>query len=168
MEKLLNRLFFLILPVLLGLSLTFSYYSAQKSSENSKRAAEISERLQQQNERLLGINDAQKASLDTTKADIKDLKETLLCIGQYFSRDDRITLKITSYSPCKMENIKTGEVTVVPIFLAAPQTTAVTPQVSGQTQCDFRNSGSSSNNKPCDKKSQSNSSQNKSEVSPRH
>lgn len=159
MEKLLNRLFFLVLPVLLGLSLTFSYYNAQKS-------VEIAEGLRQQNERLLGINDAQKQSLDTTKADIKDLKETLLCIGQFFNRDDRANLKITSYSPCKIENTVTGEVTVVPIFLAAPQTTSATPQAPGPTQCDVRNNGlpSSSNNNPCKQSKQSDNSQNKSDV----
>lgn len=167
MEKLLNRLFFLILPILLGLSLTFSYYNAQKSSENSKRAAEISERLQQQNERLLNINDAQKQSLDTTKKDIKDLKDTLLCIGMFFNYPSRQNLVISSYDPCIVTNTETGETTTLSLSPGQPAT-AVSPQGSDQAQSGSRSntSTSSPNTTPSVEPPQSDTSQIQGEVPP--
>jgi hypothetical protein len=159
MERLLNRLFFLILPILLGLSLTFSYYNAQKS-------VEISEGLRSQNERLLGINDAQKESLDTTKKDIRDLKDTLLCIGMFFNYPDRINLIIDSYSPCVVRNTDTGKSTT--LSFSGQQATDVSPRESDQAQSGSRSnvSPSSSNDTSDDQPPQSDTSQVPSDVPP--
>lgn len=101
-EHLINKLFFVVIPVLLGLSLVFSVY-------NSSRANQTAEQLRIQNERLVDISNQQKNALNTTRGDVADLKETLLCIGVFFSSTDRANLRIKSYVPCVVENAETGE-----------------------------------------------------------
>lgn len=52
-ERLVNRIFFVVIPVLLGLTLVFSVYS-------SSRANQLADELRRQNETLVAIADAQK------------------------------------------------------------------------------------------------------------
>lgn len=101
-ERLVNKIFFVVIPVLLGLSLVFSVY-------NSSRANQTAQELRRQNDQLVALSDQQKNSLNTTRSDVADLKETLLCIGVFFSSPDRANLVISSYVPCVVQNTKTGD-----------------------------------------------------------
>lgn len=154
-EHLVNKIFFVVIPVLLGLSLVFGVY-------NSSRANQTAEALKKQNEQLVAINENQKKALDTTRGDVADLKETLLCIGVFFSSTDRINLRIKSYVPCVVENMESGEIRQLTLTGEGspntPSTNGGSPQ-NGSGQ-DNSEPSSSSNNTPSRNQEQSDNSQN--------
>lgn len=154
-ERLVNKVFFVVIPVLLGLSLVFGVY-------NSSRANQTAEQLKKQNEQLVAINDQQKESLETTRKDVADLKETLLCIGVFFSSTDRVNLRIKSYVPCVVENTDTGETRELNLTGEGSPNTPSGTGDSSQTDSgqDNSESSSSSDNTPPQKPEQSNNSQN--------
>lgn len=154
-ERLVNKIFFVVIPVLLGLSLVFGVY-------NSSRANQTAEQLKRQNEQLVAINDAQKEALNTTRGDVADLKETLLCIGVFFSSTDRASLRIKSYVPCVVENTETGESRELTLTGEGSPNTPSTNGGSPKTDSGQDNSepSSSSNNTPSRNQEQSDSSQN--------
>ena len=103
MEKLLNRFFFIVLPILLGLSIAFSYYSARQNTivlQQVKQLSEDNRNLTRQNKDL-----SQQVEKDT-----ENINATLQCIFTFFSAEiDRPNTKIATYNPCVLENKVTGE-----------------------------------------------------------
>lgn len=154
-ERLVNKVFFVVIPVLLGLSLVFGVY-------NSSRANQTAQELKRQNEQLVAINESQENALKTTRGDVADLKETLLCIGVFFSSTDRINLRIKSYVPCVVENMESGEVRQLTLTGEGSPNTPSTNGGSPQNGSDQDNSepSSSSNNTPPQQPEQSDNSQN--------
>lgn len=154
-ERLVNKIFFVVIPVLLGLSLVFGVY-------NSSRANQTAEALKKQNEQLVAINETQKKALETTRGDVADLKETLLCIGVFFSSTDRANLRIQNYVPCVVENTKTGESRELNLTGEGSPNIPSSAEGSQQTGSDQDNSvpSSSSNNTPQQQPQQSDNSQN--------
>lgn len=154
-EHLVNKIFFVVIPVLLGLSLVFGVY-------NSSRANQTAEALKKQNEQLVAINENQKKALDTTRGDVADLKETLLCIGVFFSSTDRANLRIKSYVPCVVENMETGESRQLTLTGEGSPNTPSTNGGSPKSDSGQDNSepSSSSNNTPSRNQEQSDNSQN--------
>lgn len=159
-ERLVNRIFFVVIPVLLGLTLVFSVYS-------SSRANQLADELRRQNETLVAIADAQKNSLETTRHDVADLKETLICIGMFFSSPDRAKLIITSYAPCIVENTDTGESREISLQTGSGSNKPSAP--GGSQQSDLSSNtvpSSSSQNTPPQKPMQSDNSQKPPVVNP--
>lgn len=154
-ERLVNKVFFVVIPVLLGLSLVFGVY-------NSSRANQTAEALKKQNEQLVAINETQKKALETTRGDVSDLKETLLCIGVFFSSTDRGNLRIKSYVPCVVENLDTGESRELKLTGEGSPNTPSANQDSQQSGSGQDNSvpSSSSDDTPSQQPGQSDSSQN--------
>lgn len=153
-ERLVNKVFFVVIPVLLGLSLVFGVY-------NSSRANQTAQELRKQNEQLVAISENQKEALDTTRGDVADLKETLLCIGVFFSSTDRADLRIKSYVPCVVENSKTGQSRELTLTGEGSPNTPSTNGGSPKNDSGQDNSepSSSTNNTPSRNQEQSETSQ---------
>lgn len=159
MGKLLDKFFYVFIPIMLGLTLTFTVYTV---GQNQK----LSEQIIKQNDRLEVIANQQKKSLEITQGDIADLKNTMLCIGLFFNRTDRTNLQITDYNPCVIVNTETGEETVV--SFANLQTGEETTSTSQAEDGNGRSVGtdmplSSSNNNARTPPMQSDNSQNPSD-----
>lgn len=153
-ERLVNKVFFVVIPVLLGLSLVFGVY-------NSSRANQTAEQLRKQNEQLVALSESQENALKTTRGDVADLKETLLCIGVFFSSTDRAKLRIKSYVPCVVENMDTGESRELTLTGEGSPNTPSTNGGSPKTdpRQDTSVPSSSSNHTPPQQPEQSDSSQ---------
>jgi hypothetical protein len=157
MERLLNRFFFILLPVLLGLSLSFNIYTSGQNKKLLEQTLVINKQLQT-------LNEQQQKSLKTTQNDIRDLKDTLLCIGTFFNQTDRQDLKITTYSPCVIENTSTGEIKKITFSQYGIEAGSSSELlVDRQEQSSLRTS--SSNSSPQSNRTQSDNSQNVSDLS---
>lgn len=137
-DKLANKVFYVLVPILLGLSLLFSFY-------NSQKALEAAEQLKEANEHLIAISERQEADLEVIRGDVKQLRETLLCIGEFFAKPDRENLNITSYSPCVIQDTSTGESQTINLSQQAPPEASQPP---AQSQNNRGNANPSSNTTP--------------------
>lgn len=122
MDKLLNRLYFIVIPVLLVVTGVVLAYTLSNN-----------QRLTAQNEQLVAIGQQLKAQSTATHKDVEDVKSTLICIGNFFSIPNRTGVVIDSYAPCKITDTN-GKTTTLSASTSNQQNIGLAPVTLFPTQ----------------------------------
>lgn len=106
---------------MLGLSIAFAY-------ANNVQTRDLIVQVKQLSQDNKTLSEQNKVLAEQTDKNIEDLRETILCIGTFFSRTDRANLKIETYNPCLISDSKSGET-----FTYTPSSTQQGQQINPST-----------------------------------
>lgn len=127
-DKILNRLYFVALPLLLLVAVPTLIYSAKSSHESH-----------QANIKLATVNMQLKDQVQSSENIVKEQDRHLQCILAFFGATDRANSRISSFEPCTIIHNTTGQSEILPL-LPAGTPSQLTPAEQTEAESQAKSS----------------------------